>query len=425
MKKQLSSYEKKSWQLVILCLIAYTVVYIGKKNINVCLPGMIADGICDNVQGGTIGTCFLALYAAGQFINGWLGEKIHPRYMICGGLLLAGIMNVLMGTAQNSIMLMIIWGACGFFCSMLWPPIIRAVSTWTTPEISRSSAATLAVTIPVGTILADLVCAAALKLSGWRAAFAACGIILVVISVGLYIGFMALKSHTAEKTEVSAEDVPEEAVKPVAHSGVKILCAGIIFTGFAIVFNGMIKDGLDLWIPTVLTEQFVIDAEVASVIVTVLPIFNIAGVYFAKFIFSKFGMTELGCCALMFAISTVSLGVVLVLMKTAATGLFTAILVTVLLACSSASMLGANTMILNFIPLHFAKIGRASFISGTLNCFSYAAAAVSSIAIGAVSEAFEWTGVFVVFVVAALLGLVFSFIGKGGLAKKNKELDEL
>lgn len=425
MKKQLSAYEKKSWQLVILCLIAYTTVYIGKKNLNVCLPDMIASGICDKTQGGTIGTCFLALYAAGQFINGWLGEKVQPRYMIAGGLFLAGIMNILMGTASNSIMLMIIWGACGFCCSMLWPPIIRAVSTWTTPDISQASAATLSVTIPLGTILADLVCAAALKVSGWRAAFIACGAILVVVSVGLYIGFLTLKSHTADKVSETSSDAPEEGIKTVVHSGVKLFCAGIVFTGFAIVFNGMIKDGLDLWIPTVLTEQFALDSEIVAVIVTVLPILNIVGVYFAKFLFNKFNMTELGCTALMFAISTAALGIVLLMMQTSATGIFTAILVTLLLAFSSASMLGANTMILTFIPLHFAKIGRASFLSGTLNCFSYAAAAVSSIAIGAVSEGFGWEGVFVAFVIAALLGAVFSFAGKGKLAKKNKELDEL
>ena len=426
MKKQLSSYEKKSWQLVILCLIAYTVVYIGKKNLNVCLPDMIASGICDKTQGGTIGTCFLALYAAGQFINGWLGEKVQPRFMIAGGLFLAGIMNILMATAQNSIMLMIIWGACGFCCSMLWPPIIRAVSTWTTPEISQASAASLSVTIPVGTILADLVCAAALKVSGWRAAFVVCGTILVVVSVGLYISFLTLKQHTSDKpAEITSESEEKSAPKTVAHAGVKLFCAGIVFTGFAIIFNGMIKDGLDLWIPTVLTEQFVLDAEIVAVIVTVLPILNIVGVYFAKFLFSKFNMTELGCTALMFAISTAALGVVLLMMQTSATGLLTAIIVTLLLAFSSASMLGANTMILTFIPLHFAKIGRASFLSGTLNCFSYAAAAVSSIAIGAVSEVFSWKGVFVAFVAAALLGAIFSFVGKGALDKKHKELDSL
>lgn len=425
MKKQLSAYEKKSWQLVILCLIAYTTVYIGKKNLNVCLPDMIANGICDKTQGGTIGTCFLALYAAGQFINGWIGEKIQPRYMIAGGLFLGGIMNILMGTATNSIMLMIIWGACGFFCSMLWPPIIRAVSTWTTPDISQASAATLSVTIPLGTILADLVCAAALKASGWRAAFISCGLILILVSVIIYIGFLTLKSHTVDKVSESDSDAPVEALKTVSHSGVKLFCAGIVFTGLVIVFNGMIKDGLDLWIPTVLNEKFISDASIVSVIVTLLPIFNILGVYFAKFLFGKFNMTELGCTGLMFVISAASLAIVLLMMQITGGGIVAAILVTLLLALSSASMLGANTMILTFIPLHFAKIGRASFLSGTLNCFSYAAAAVSSIAIGAVSEDFGWEGVFVAFVAAAFLGAVFSFTGKGKLAKKNKELDEL
>lgn len=48
------------------------------------------------------------------------------------------------------------------------------------------------------------------------------------------------------------------------------------------------------------------------------------------------------------------------------TEIVVAVIATLLLAVSSAAMLGANTMLLTFIPLHFSKIGRAATVTGML-----------------------------------------------------------
>jgi len=417
MKKQLTDYEKKAWKMVILFLLAYTTVYIGKKTMSVCLSDMIADGVCDKLTGGTIGTCFLACYAAGQFINGWLGELIHPRYMICGGLFAAGLMNWFMSLCSVPVGFMIIWGVCGYACSMLWSPIIRAVSLWTSDEIGQTAGATFSATIPVGTIFCYVLCAAALNLATWRWAFRVCGTVLCVVAVFLYISLGTLKTH------MTSPETKKEKSADGKTGTVGVFCIGLVFAAAAILFNGMIKDGLDYWIPTVLNDRFISDSSVVSLISTLLPIFNIFGVYFSKYIYSKFKMSELGTCGWMFLISAVSLGGALCFISLGVGGLTVGILVTVLLALSSAAMLGANSMLLTFIPLHFGKIGRASAVTGMLNCFSYAAAAVSGVAIGVISEHTSWETVFLIFVLAAALGGILCVIGKGRLAVKIRELD--
>ena len=126
--------------MVVLCWISYMILYVGKKTLKLCLPGMTASGILTEAQGGVISSVFLGSYAAGQLINGWLGDRLHPRHMMTWGLILAGAMNVLMGTIPSVPLLSgvrvplmtAVWALCGFFCSMLWAPLIRAVSTWTT-----------------------------------------------------------------------------------------------------------------------------------------------------------------------------------------------------------------------------------------------------------------------------------------------------
>ncbi len=427
--KDSTPYERKARFMVLICWLAYATVYIGKKNFNQCLPLMIDDGVCTETMGGTIGACFLACYAAGQFINGWIGEKLHPKHMICGGVFLAGLFNVLMGISSSSLLMAVLWGACGLACSMTWAPIIRAVSTWTTKPIAVNAAASLAISIPVGTIAGNLVCSVAFKVSGWRAAFIACGSILVVGSLIYYLMFSRLKDHmvTPEKTETAESDVPVEALKPSGSKWAAILCVGMLFTAFAIFFNGMLKDGLDQWIPTLLGGKFISNPAVVPVITSILPIFNIFGVYVCKFFFVRCRMSELGASALMFAFSTVAMGLVALMLVFSFTGVWAAVIVTLLLAFSSASMLGANSMILNYLPLHYAKIGRASALTGMLNCFSYAAASGSAVLTGAVLEngGSDWLPPILLFLGAALLGCVVCVIGRSPLNRKLKELDEM
>lgn len=430
-KKNKTQYEKNAWRLVILCWLAYATVYIGKKTLSVNLTDMMADGVCDSTTGGTIGSAFLACYAIGQFISGWVGEKIRPSIMVSAGLFCAGALNILMSLGTSPIYFIIVWGACGLACSMLWPPIIRAVSAWTTEEIGQAAGASLSVTIPVGTIICYTICGVTLNpafsvgISGWRMSFIVCGAILCIAAVIYAFGFGTLKEHMNGSSDEASAVSEKSASSPVHNTAVKLLCAGLVLSAICILFNGMIKDGLDLWIPTILDEKFIGDPSVVSTICTILPILNIVGVYWAKHMFSKYRWTELGTCTLMFAISACSLSLVLIMIRFAKVGILSGIFATLLLAMSSAAMLGANSMLLTFIPLHFGKIGRASAVTGMLNCFSYAAAAVSGVAVGLVSQYASWEVVILVFVGAAILGGVFAHIGKSHLAKKIREVEEV
>lgn len=427
-------YEKKSWQLVIYCWLAYMTVYIGRKNLSVCLADMINDGVTDSVSGGVIGTGFMLCYAIGQFINGWVGDHVHPRFMICIGLMGAGLMNILMGLNSVNILFLVIWGMCGFFCSMLWSPILRAVSIWTTNEISQLAGTSLTATIPIGTICCYLICALGLRLGNWRISFMICGTVLVIMAAILSFCFGTLKDHMISET-VSRSEMKSGTSDTVSPVKIRIFCAGLVFAACGILFNGMLKDGLDLWIPTVLSEKFIPSSSVVSLICTLLPLVNIFGAYAARYVFQHFQLDELSTCGVMFAISTVSLAIVTIFLYVspvkeigAVIGLadiVLVILITLLLAVCSASMLGANTMLLTFIPLHFGKIGRAATITGMLNCFSYAAAAVSSIAIGYISETFDWAAVFAIFSGAALAGTVICFSGRRSLKQKMDEIDTL
>ena len=301
--RKMTEVEKKSWLVVLFCILAYTSVYIGRKNLSVCLPAMTEDGVISPALGGTVGTCFLIFYACGQLINGCLGDKFHPKAMICTGLMVAGIMNILMGLSSVGILFCVFWAVCGFACSMLWSPIVRAVSLWTTHEISLAAGVHLTTAIPLGTVVCYMICALCMKVSTWRCAFIVCGIILCAASAVVFLCFTSLKEYAkvpVRTTVSTSEKLPF----------LKVFSIGILFTALAIVFNGILKDGLDLWIPTVLNDRFIPDVSAVSLICSLLPIINISGAYGARFVFRKFKLDELSCCGVMFALSALCLVIV-------------------------------------------------------------------------------------------------------------------
>ena len=436
MEKATGAYEERARRMVILCWMSYMILYVGKKTLKLCLPGMTESGILTEAQGGLISSVFLGSYAIGQLVNGWLGDRLHPRHMMSWGLILAGSMNVLMGTIPSvpflagiRVPLMTaVWALCGFFCSMLWAPLIRAVSTWTTEEIAQSSAASLSATIPIGTLLCQGIAAVTLHFADWRMVFIVCGSVLVVTGTVLGLLFAGLKDHMRVVKAAPMTEVPRDAgenengfirTAPLSF----LLCLGLAAAAGGILFNGMIKDGLDEWIPKMLTDSFRLSDSVVAVITMILPLLNIAGVYAAKWAYRHYRLSELGTCALMFLVSTLTLAAVYGILALGTTGWLPAALVTLLFALSSSAMLGANTMLLTFIPLHFSKVGRASIVTGALDCLSYAAAAVTSLITGWAVDSLKWSGILVIFTSAAVLGAAVCFAGRKKMAEKYKELD--
>ena len=61
-----------------------------------------------------------------------------------------------------------------------------------------------------------------------------------------------------------------------------------------------------------------------------------------------------------------------------------------LLAVTTASMLGVNTMFINVMPVRAGRLGGAAILSGTLNAVTYAGAAVSTWGIGAAAGVLGW-----------------------------------
>lgn len=417
--------------LFALCFIAYAAVYVGRKNFSACMSGMIVDGFITKTQGGTAGTAFLAVYACGQLLNGLIGDKISPKYMIPIGLSGAAVMNFLMCVNPIPSLVPVIWGINGYFCSMLWAPVIRCISEWLSDEQRADAGVNISVTLPVGSILSYLICAAMLKWSSWRAAFAVCAAVLICAALIYLLGVASIRDfiEAAEKRNAALRREVKEKAENGGNKNEYSLIYLIIMTGLtfavgAILFNGILKDGLDLWVPTLISEYFGMSVSFASLLTGVLPIVNLAGVIMSCKINDRFFDNEIATTGFMFAVSAVSFIPLVILTKLFGGGSnpVVAIIAVLLISVTSASMLGANTMLLTFIPFHFSRVGRSSGVTGFLNACSYAAASLSGVTIGLVSTHFGWNATVICFGICAAAGFAVCAVGSGFWKRGREKL---
>lgn len=75
-----------------LCSAAYLAAYFARNILGAVTPQMIEAGYSAEYIGRASSLYFIT-YAVGQLINGAVGEHVKARYMICAGLLLAGVFN--------------------------------------------------------------------------------------------------------------------------------------------------------------------------------------------------------------------------------------------------------------------------------------------------------------------------------------------
>ena len=85
---------KQARRLFLLCWWAYFSTYLGRLNYSAALTEIIVSEGFDKGQAGIIGTGFFFAYGAGQFVNGFLGDRISVKKMVFSGLFFSGLCKI-------------------------------------------------------------------------------------------------------------------------------------------------------------------------------------------------------------------------------------------------------------------------------------------------------------------------------------------
>ena len=121
-----------------LCAISYLAVYVARNILSAVSPQLTENGVFDDAFLGKLSSAYFIFYAAGQLINGVIGQKINARWMISLGLLFAGVANFVFPyiTATETAALAVYATRCSLgytFASFFGSPlagVIAALLAW-------------------------------------------------------------------------------------------------------------------------------------------------------------------------------------------------------------------------------------------------------------------------------------------------------
>lgn len=399
--------EKKDIALFTICWLSYFLAYFGRMNYSACMAAIIAAEGFSKGMVGLVGTGLFITYGLGQIFSGFLGDYVSPRKMIAVGLVGSSISNLLMCLAPNLNLMIAAWCINGFMQSLLWSPIVRLFAQYFTTQVRGTLGVYINSTVPVGTLATYGFTALILEMTGnWKMVFFGSFIVIMITAVGWWISTgMLLPKLTRVDLEENGARTTGTAVKDhKAPLGELVISSGMIFMCLVLMMQGMLKEGITAWMPSLMGEKFEIGTTLAIVSTALIPMFNIIGISIAAAARRIIG-DEVRCSFFLFIAGTISLAV---LYATSFVGL---IPMFVVFSIATTIMMAVNTVYVGVVPGYFAKKGRSSSVSGILNAFVNLGIATSMFATGAFSEAFGWDMTMIFWCACGGVGIFASFTG--------------
>ncbi|MBQ7873952.1 MAG: MFS transporter [Oscillospiraceae bacterium] len=408
---------------VAACWIAYSFSYIGRLNFSASMAEMTHSGVLLKSEAGAVTTGFFICYGLGQFLSGWLGDKISPRYLVFTGLACSSIINFAISFGPPVALMTVLWSANGLAQALLWAPICRIVSDRVQTSRRQKACTALATTMAGGTLFAYILSALLISANGWKASFI-CGSVCTMLAAVVWIIITTKVEKDTEKNGI----IEEPPVRPEENGGetvphdeipsnfIKLLMvSGLMTLAVASGVQGILKDCMSTWVPTFISDMFEMNSVVSILTGTLLPVFGLFGPYLANYIMAK-TRDELSSLFVLFVISSAALSML------ALFGQFSIVVSIVALAVTYACSLGQNMFIVGTIPMYFHNVGKVSMITGTLNAVSYLSTAALSWITGALVDTAGWGIVMTLWLLLSVIAAVSVVFAKRRWNKFRRNL---
>ena len=243
----------RRWSLgaVMFCYLFY---YTGRQTFGFAIPGIQAELGIDKQTLGWISAAMLWAYAAGQMINGNLGDKFGGRRMMCLGAVSSFALNWLTSFGIGFKSLAAAWGLNGLAQSMGWAPGSRLVSNWFGAHERGRAFGLYVLAAGLSSVLSfvtSLVVLDVLQLN-WRWIFRL-PVILMLLG-GLIVWLIARDrpsdagfSDTHDDEKVVVPEAPQETAWQRYRIALKN--GRLLLAGLAIGFQNTVRYGLLIWVP--------------------------------------------------------------------------------------------------------------------------------------------------------------------------------
>lgn len=389
------------------CWFTYVVAYLCRVNFSSAMLKLSGEMQVSAAQLGAAGSAFFVVYALGQLVNGYIGDKISPYRFVTIAICGTGVLNLAIAMVDEYLPLLVLWTLNGYFQSMLWGPLMRILSQWFEARHTMRISVGMSMSMVVGYITSWAVFGRSFLYHPWQLYFFAPA--LVALATGL-LWAVGLRGGAPPAAQEGRPTAPRGGLAGIVR-GQRLWLVALVC-----LCMGLIKESLSLWAPLLLTEMLGIGAEDSLLLVVVIPLANLLGILTAgrlmrrkndvkKTLFSLF-FAAFCCSASLFLLYRVS-PVASVLAIAAVSGL----------------MYGCNSLLLSYLPISFGGANIVSTLVGMFDFSSYMGAALSSVLLGFALENKNYPAVFGAWaaVLAAAWGMTLLFkLKRSGQSEENK-----
>jgi len=383
------------------------IYYIGRANLSIAKPLLMTELSITPVVMGLIGTTFFLAYASGQFINGFLGDKVGARKFIAIGLIVSSVINLFVGVAFDFIWLaFLLWGLNGYFQSMGWAPSVKTIANWYPPEERGKWSSRLATSYLLGGVVSWLI---AILITdtfslNWRFSFIIPGVIMFFMAIHFYLrarnapeecGLPTIEEESNGKIELGEHREDEFLGFKYTFEQV-IKTRTVLFAAFGLFCLNMVRYGLTDWLPLIIVTEGEFFAIWKSIF---YPIGGVIGVLLGAWISDKFmGKKRIPVICAFFIILSFTLFVYTLLPPLDMVfGIPILILIGIL-------NFAPHALLVSTIPMEFSTRKAVSAATGFIDGCGYLGAAVTSFTSGSLIGTAGSGATFLLWIIVALVG---------------------
>ena len=402
MKSKIAPRAKK---IAYFLAAVYFTSYCMRVNLAVMLVKICSEMQVEKSALAIVITGLTIAYGTGQVISGFLGDRLKPYHIIPTGIALAVLCNAGIFFASTIPAMTVIWSINGFAHALLWPPIVRLMSTYLSPEDYSFAAVRVNQGSSIATIALYLFCPLLFGFMEWRTIMLLCAAWGAVMTVLWFILYPRVFNQAIEQEEKADSPTPVEEKKALPIPLYIFGAIALIMPG--IMLQGMLRDGVTNWMPSFLLETFGLSEENSIVSTVILAIFTMISYSAFRALQKRFFRNEVACASAIFAGSAIVCAILFLVNTFAPEVALVPSLI--LMALTVAAMHGINLMLISIVPRRFAVFGKVSTYSGILNASTYVGAALSTYGFAALAEAFDWNLTILTWVAISLVGSALCF----------------
>jgi OPA family glycerol-3-phosphate transporter-like MFS transporter len=409
-------YKAMRWQVFAGIFLGYAGYYLVRKNFSLVMPDLVKLGYSKSDLGFALSAGGIA-YGLSKFLMGNVSDRSNARNFLSIGLLLSAICMIVMGSmswATSSVIIMFaILLINGWFQGMGWAPCGRVVVHWfSTRERGRTMSVWNCAHNVGGALMGAVVYSAIVLFASWQSKLYFPGCIALAFA---FIAFLLVRDTPQSVGLPPVEEHKNDYPKNYSSSHEKELTSKEIFfnfifnnrllwyIAFANAFVYLIRQGIQDWAPTYLTEVKHLTQKEISWSYSYFEIAGIPGTLICGWMSDKVFKGRRAPATIIYML--------LIIMA-----------VLVYWQCPVGNLLIANTslisigfliygpvMLIGVQALDLVPKKAAGTAAGLTGFFGYMGSALfANIAIGQVIDRFGWSASFYVIIAACILAIFFT-----------------